>query len=87
MSLMLCLTKRLSGKGKIVVLYYGLYVLQGLVDIRKKGVYGSVIINKSIYWPHYIDGEKSRLTLPKRVLGPCMNFVVILKISLFMSFL
>ena len=56
-SLMLCLTKNLHGTGKSFLDSY-LCVLQGLEDIKKKGVYGSDILRKRRYQPHYIDGEE-----------------------------
>ena len=45
-SLMLLLTKNLPVTGNIVVLYSSFCVLQGLVDINKKGIYGAALINK-----------------------------------------
>ena len=54
---MLCLTKNLHGTGKSFLDSY-LCVLQGLEDIKKKGVYGSDILRKRRYQPHYIDGEE-----------------------------
>ena len=87
MSLMLRLTKNLHGAGGNFMLYDGLYVLQGLVDINKKGVCESSLIKKSRYWPIYIDDEKSRLTSPTRVLSPWMHFMAILKMCIFMSYL
>ena len=49
MSLMLRLTKNLHGAGGNFMLYDGLYVLQGLVDINKKGVYGDNLVSKRRY--------------------------------------
>ena len=55
-SLMLCLTPNICGIREIVLLLdYGFCVLQGLVDIKNKGVYGSTIIKRVYYWSHYID--------------------------------
>ena len=56
-SLKLQSTKKLHGTRNIVVLDSGSFVLQGLVCIKKKGVYGEDPIKKMRYWPHYIDGE------------------------------
>ena len=55
MSLILRLTKKLHGTGEIVLLDSGFCVLQGLVDIEKKGVYGAALTKKRWYWPRYID--------------------------------
>ena len=49
-SLMLCLTKMIHGTGNIVVLDYGFCVIHGLVDMKKKGVYGVTLIKKRRYW-------------------------------------
>ena len=46
MSLVLRLTKNIHGTGNIVVLDYGLCVLQGLLDITKKSVFGKALIEK-----------------------------------------
>ena len=46
MSLMLRLTKNIHGTGNIVVLDSGLCVMQGLVYITKKSVYGDALIEK-----------------------------------------
>ena len=66
---MLCLTKMLHRTGNIDVSDSGFCVLQILVDIKKKGVYGAALIKKMWYWPRYIDGEKSRINSQTRVLG------------------
>ena len=71
--------------GKVVVLDYGFYVIQGFGGKTKKGVYGSAIIKKRRYWPQYIYGETSGLTSLKKVLGPWMHFVVSLIMFIFMT--
>ena len=55
---MLRLTKNLLRTRNIVVLDYGFCFLQGLLDINKKGVYGSALTNKSPLLPRYIHSEK-----------------------------
>ena len=55
---MLRLTKKFHGTVNISVLDSGLCFLQGLVDIKKKWVYGDDHIKKRHYLPHYIDGNK-----------------------------
>ena len=54
---MFCLTKKLLRICNIVVLYDGLCVLHGFVDIQKKGVYGDSLAKKRHKWPCYIYGE------------------------------
>ena len=48
-------TQNIHGTGNIVVLYSGLYVLQPLVDINKKGVYGAALSKKRRYYMCYIN--------------------------------
>jgi Transposase IS4 len=55
--LLLRLTRNLWGTGKVVVLYSGLCVLQGLIELRKKGVFAAAIVKKRRYWPKHIDGD------------------------------
>ena len=55
--------------GKIFVLYSGLCVLQILEDMKKKRIYGSNLINKRPYWPHYIDVEKIKTHFRDKGIG------------------
>ena len=59
---MLLPTKNIHVTGNIVVLDYGFCVLQRLMDINKKGVYGTDIINKRPYWTCYIYDKKINVT-------------------------
>ena len=43
--------------GKLVVLDSGFCVLQGLVELKKKGVYAHALIKKRKYWPRHIPGD------------------------------
>ena len=40
-----------------VMMYSGLCVTKGLVELRKKGVFGAALIKKRIYWPANIKGD------------------------------
>ena len=51
-------TKNLCGTWNIFVLESGFCVLEVLVDIKKNGLYGTSLIKKRLYYPHYINGEK-----------------------------
>ena len=44
-------------KGFIVILDSGFYVLKGIIELRKKGVFASALIKKRRYWPKYIKGD------------------------------
>ena len=54
---MLRLTKSLWGMGKVVVLDSGFCVLQGIVELVKKGVFASALIKKRRHWPKHILGD------------------------------
>jgi hypothetical protein len=58
--LLLRLTQSLWGTGKAIVLDSGFCVLQGIVELRKKGVFAAALIKKRRYWPKYIDGDGIR---------------------------
>ena len=52
------LTRRLWHTSKTVVLDSGFCVLQGLVELWKKGVFAAALIKKRRYWPKYIRGDE-----------------------------
>ena len=56
--LMLRLTKDLVGRGTVVVLDSGFCVLEGIIELRKKGIYAQAVIKKRRYWPRYIEGDE-----------------------------
>ena len=66
---MLRLTKKLHITGKIVVLDSGFYVLQVLVDIKNKGVYGDALIKKRRHLPYYIDSNNIKDQFNDKDLG------------------
>jgi hypothetical protein len=45
--LLLCLTKTIWGTVKVVVLDSGFCVLQGIVELKKRGVFAAVLIKKT----------------------------------------
>lgn len=55
--LLLSLCKNLYGTGKIVILDSGFCVLEGLIELRKKGVFGGALIKKRRYWPKHVPGD------------------------------
>ena len=55
---LLRLTKPIWASGKVVVLDSGFCVLQGLVELLKKGVYAHALIKKRRYWPKHVPGEQ-----------------------------
>jgi hypothetical protein len=42
----------------VVILDSGFCVLQGLVELKKIGVFASALIKKRRYWPKYVPGEQ-----------------------------
>ena len=42
---------------KVFIMDIGFYVTKGLVELRKKGIFGSAIIKKCRYWPANIKGD------------------------------
>ena len=55
--LLLRCTKPLHGTRNIAVLDSGFYVLKGVVELKKRGVFAVVLIKKRRYWPKYKPGE------------------------------
>ena len=54
---LLHLTKPIHGSGKLVVLDSGFCVLQGLVELKKLGVFAHALIKKHRYWPKHVKGD------------------------------
>ena len=54
---LLCLMKSQFGTGKTVVLDSGFCVLQGLVELKKNGIYAHALIKKRRYWPKHVPGD------------------------------
>ena len=55
--LLMSMCKNLYSTGKVVILDSGFCVLQGIIELRKKGVFAGALIKKRKYWPKYIDGD------------------------------
>ena len=54
---LLRLMKSQFGTGKTVVLDSGFCVLQGLVELKKNGIYTHALIKKRRYWPKHVPGD------------------------------
>ena len=52
--------------GKTVVLDYGFYDIQGLMDIKNNGIYRYSIIKKRCFWTIYVDGDKIKDNFTKK---------------------
>jgi hypothetical protein len=55
--LLLRLTKTIWGTGRLVILDSGFCVLEGIVALRRKGVFASALIKKRQHWPKFIPGD------------------------------
>ena len=55
--LLLRLCKSLYSAGKVVILDSGFCVLEGLIELRKVGVFAGALIKKRRYWPKHVKGE------------------------------
>ena len=51
------LCEGIKGSGRVVILDSGFCVLEGLVELRKMGVYASALIKKRRYWPKHVPGD------------------------------
>jgi hypothetical protein len=56
--LLLRLTQLLYATGKVVILDSGFCVLQGILELAKRGVFASALIKKRRFWPKYIPGDE-----------------------------
>ena len=52
------ITKTLWGTGKAMIMDRGLCVMEGLISIVEKGVFGSTLIKKRRYWPTGVPAEE-----------------------------
>jgi hypothetical protein len=67
--LLLRLTDTLYNTGKVVILDSGFCVLEGLIELRKVGVFASAVIKKRRYWPKHVPGEEMDNKMENRDLG------------------
>ena len=55
--LLLRLSKSIWGSARIIILDSGCFVLKGISELRKKGLYASALMKKRRFWSKYIRGE------------------------------
>lgn len=70
-NLLLRLCKSLYGTGKIVILDSGFCVLEGLIELRKMGVFAGALIKKQRYWPKYVPGDAIDEHFKDKAVGEC----------------
>ena len=55
--LLLLMMNNYFSTGRYVILDYGFYVLKGLIQFKKKGVFSYAVIKKRRYWPSMVPGK------------------------------
>ena len=58
-------------RGNVVILDSGFCILNGIVELKKCGVYTSALIKKRKYWPKYIKGDAIRDCFNNKNVGDC----------------
>ncbi len=72
---MLCMTKPIQGKRKIVMMDSTFFVAAGIIAIHKHGVFGQVLIKKcEQYWPCHVPGNKIDNHFTAKELGLTMSY-------------
>ena len=56
--ILLCPKKLIHSLGKLSVLDSGICILQGIIDLRKVGVFSAAVIKKRRYWPRHVPDQK-----------------------------
>ena len=56
--LLLRLCSTIKAAGKVIVLDSGFCVLEGLIALKKIGVYAGALIKKRRYWPKFVPGDE-----------------------------
>ena len=67
--LLLRLCQSIYNSGRVVILDSGFCVLQGLIELRKLGVYASAIIKKRRYWPKHVPGKAMDKRMESKNIG------------------
>ena len=57
-SLLQRLCAGIKATGKVVILDSGFCVLEGLIELKKIGVYAGALIKKQHYWPKFVPGAR-----------------------------
>ncbi len=74
-ALMLCMTKPIHGKGKVVAMDSGFCVAAGIIKMHKREVFGQALIKKrGRYWPKYVPGDEIDNYFAGKELGETMSY-------------
>ena len=72
--LLLHVLEPIFGKGMVVIVDCGFCLLKGIVELKKRGVYASVLIKKRKYWPKYIKDDAIRQHFDDKAVGGCESW-------------
>lgn len=56
--LLVRMTDTIQATNRVVVLDSGFCTLRGLIELRARGVYASVVIKRKRYWPRHVPGDE-----------------------------
>ena len=59
---------------KFVILDSGFCVILSVIALKKMGVFSAALINKIIYWPQYVKGEKIKAHFEDAPVGDSPRF-------------
>jgi hypothetical protein len=77
--LLLRLCKSIYSRGFVVILDSGFCVLQGIIELRKKGVFAAAVIKKRKYWPKHVPGDAIDEKMEPTEVGDCNSLPGILE--------
>ena len=77
-NLLLRMCSSIFASGRVVVLDSGFCVMQGIVELAKRGVYAGAIIKKRRYWPKYVPGFAIIEYLREKTVGATASLTGIL---------
>ena len=67
--LLLRLTKSIWNSGRTVILDSGFYVVKGILELKKKGVFSGALIKKRRYLPKHIEGDNIQSHFDNKPVG------------------
>ena len=70
-ALLLRLCKSIYSRGFVVILDSGFCVLQGIIELRKRGVFAAAVIKKRKYWPKHVPGDAMDARMVAKEVGEC----------------
>jgi hypothetical protein len=59
----------IAGRGMVIILDSGFCVLQGIVELKKVGIFASAMIKKHRFWPRHVPGDAIDAHMASKQLG------------------